>query len=257
MRVTELPEPWCRSPYLLGEHGLAEVAASWADDGAVLAVGDGPGRDCGLFGLGDPTAVARLCARAARDGDPALARARYATRERGAVEAVGPGGLAALGMRPDGSEWDWMWTPGPLTGDPSGAERLPLGPGTVAEVAECLSRAHPTASTAPDDERLIGWWGVRQDGRLMAVIGAIRFTAGLPPHLVSLGVDPATRGQGLAGVVMSAAVRDCLAVNPQVGSPMVSLGLYAANEVARRVYSRLGFRLEHRFASRHRAEPAG
>ncbi len=146
-----------------------------------------------------------------------------------------------------------MWTRGPLTGDPSGAERLPLGPDTAAEVAECLSRAHPTASTTPDDERLIGWWGARQDGRLMAVIGAILFGAGLPPHLVSLGVDPATRGQGLAGVVMSAAVRDCLTVVPEVGEPMVSLGLYAGNDVARRVYARLGFHLEHRFASRHRA----
>jgi GNAT superfamily N-acetyltransferase len=253
VRVTELPEPWCRTPYLVGEHAQADVLAHWVADDAVLAVVDGPGRDCGLFGLGDPAAVARLCERAARDGDPALGRARYATLERGALEAAGPELPAALGMKPDGSEWDWMWTPGPLTGDPSGAERLPLGPATAAEVAECLSRAHPTASTAPDDERLIGWWGVRQDGRLMAVIGAILFAPGLPPHLVSLGVDPATRGQGLAGVVMSAAVRDCLTVVPDVGDPMVSLGLYAANDVARRVYTRLGFRLEHRFASRHRA----
>jgi GNAT superfamily N-acetyltransferase len=253
VKVTELPEPWCRSPYLVGEHALSDVAASWVADDALLAVVDGPGRDTGLFGLGDPGALATLCKQAVADADPALARARYATLERGALAMVGPDGLAALGMRPDGSEWDWMWTPGPLTGDPSGAERLPMGPGTAQEVAECLSRAHPTASTAPDDDRLIGWWGVRQDGRLMAVIGAIRFTPGLPPHLVSLGVDPATRGQGLAGVVMSAAVRDCLTVTPEVGEPMVSLGLYAANDVARRVYTRLGFRLEHRFGSRHRA----
>ena len=34
--------------------------------------------------------------------------------------------------------------------------------------------------------------------------------------------------------------------------PMVSLGLYADNDVARRVYTRLGFRLEHRFESRRR-----
>ncbi|WNB87359.1 GNAT family N-acetyltransferase [Cellulomonas sp. ATA003] len=70
---------------------------------------------------------------------------------------------------------------------------------------------------------------------------------------MSLGVDPVTRGQGLAGAVMSAAVRDCLEVVPRLGPPMVSLGMYASNDVARRVYTRLGFRLEHRFDSRHRA----
>jgi GNAT superfamily N-acetyltransferase len=253
VRVTDLPEPWCRSPYLVGEHGLADVLAFWAEDDAVLAVVDGPGRDCGLFGLGHPARIASLCERAVRDGDPALAGIRYATVERGAFEAIDPALATALGVKAAGSEWDWMWTPGPLTGDPTGAERLPLGPATAAEVAECLSRAHPTASTAPDDDRLVGWWGVRQDGRLMAVIGAILFTPGLPPHLVSLGVDPATRGQGLAGVVMSAAVRDCLEVVPEVGDRMVSLGLYASNDVARRVYARLGFQLEHEFASRHRA----
>ena len=60
-------------------------------------------------------------------------------------------------------------------------------------------------------------------------------------------------GQGLAGAVISAAVRDCLDVVPALGPPMVSLGMYASNDVARRVYTRLGFRLEHRFDSRHRA----
>jgi predicted GNAT family acetyltransferase len=35
---------------------------------------------------------------------------------------------------------------------------------------------------------------------------------------------------------------------------MVSLGLYASNDVARRVYTRLGFTLEHRFASRRRVD---
>ncbi|GAA2723789.1 GNAT family N-acetyltransferase [Cellulomonas aerilata] len=252
MRITELPDPWCRSPYLLGEHAQAEVRAAWTSPDAVLAVLDGPGRRCGLFGLGDPAALARLLEQAVREGRPALAEIRYVTSQRGAFEAMDPALAPGLGVAADGSAWDWMWTAGPLTGDPDGAERLPLGTATAAEVADFLSRGHPTASTAPDDERLIGWWGVRRGGRLRAVVGAILVTPGLPPHLVSLGVDPATRGQGLAGVVMSAAVGDCLLVVPEVGRPMVSLGLYASNDVARRVYARLGFRLEHELASRHR-----
>ena len=153
-------------------------------------------------------------------------------------------------MGAERSWWDWMWTGHPLgVADTSRAERLPHGPPMDAEVGEFLSRGHPTASTTPGEPRLIGWWGVRDRGRLVAVVGALVRAPGMAPHLVSLGVDPELRGQGLAGIVMAAAVRDCLDVTPAVGLPMVSLGLYAHNDVARRVYGRLGFELRHEFAS--------
>ncbi len=253
MRLADLPDPWRTDPYLLGEHAHTTVLAAWADPDALVAVLDGDGHGCGLLGLGDPRAAARLCGRAVAQDPGTLARAGYASLPRGTFEALEPDVEQALGFPPEGSTWDWMWTRTPLTADPGHAERLPPGPGTVAEVTECLRRAHPTASTAPDDDRLVAWWGARQEGRLMAVIGAIRFAPGLPAHLVSLGVDPATRGRGLAGTVLSAAVRDCLELVPETGPRMVSLALYARNEVARRVYLRLGFELRHRFASRRRA----
>ena len=254
MRVTDLPEPWRSSPYLLGEHAQSEIVAAWPTPDALVAVIEGHRRGCGLFGLGDPAGVAAVCAREADDVVAASSGAGFASLERGTFEAMPPDLPRRLGFPAEGSSWDWMWTASPLTGDPARAERLPLGPGTAAEVAECLSRGHPTASTAPDDDRIHGWWGVRTDGRLMAVVGAVLLAPGLPPHLVSLGVDPVTRGQGLAGVVLTAAVRDCLAVVPEVGPTMVTLGLYAHNDVARRVYHRLGFDLRHRFSSRRRAD---
>jgi GNAT superfamily N-acetyltransferase len=253
VRVTDLPDPWRGSPYLLGEHAGSDVVAAWPAADALVAVVDGPGRGAGLIGLGDPSGVARVCVEAAADVEAAASAARFASLERGAFESMPADLPGRLGFPGEGSSWDWMWTARRLSGDPSPAERLPLGPATTAEVAECLSRGHPTASTEPDDDRVVGWWGVRSDGRLMAVVGAVLLAPGLPPHLVSLGVDPVTRGQGLAGVVLSAAVRDCLEVVPAVGPPMVSLGLYAHNDVARRVYSRLGFELRHRFSSRRRA----
>lgn len=218
---------------------------------------DSPGRDRGLFGVGGAAQVARLLDRAAEEEPGSVGSVRYATLARGAWDATGEAARSVLHVDPEGSSWDWMWTDRPLgDADPSGAERLPLTPAAAAEVAELLHRAHPTASTAADDERLLGWWGVRQDGRLMAVIGAVVLAPGLPGHLVSLGVDPAVRGQRLAGVVMAAAVRDILGMRPAVGEPMVSLGLYAHNDVARRVYLRHGFELRHRFTSRRRL-PSG
>lgn len=257
MRLADLPEPWRDDPYLLGEHAHTDVLAAWPAGDALVAVLDGAGHGRGLYGLGEPRAVARLCGRAVRERPDVVAGAAYASLVRGAWEALTPGDAVALGLADAGATWDWMWTTGPLSADPGHAERLPLGPATVAEVAECLARAHPTASTPADDDRVLGWWGARAGGRLQAVVGAIAYAPGLAPYLVSLGVDPAARGQGLAGTVLAAAVRDCLEVVPDRGPRMVTLGLYASNAVARRVYLRLGFRLEREFESRRRpARPA-
>lgn len=261
--VADLPSPWSDDPYLLGEHADATVVAARATPDALVAVLAHPGRDTGLFGLGDPRVVSALitgtddaaarcepCAPFDLEEPDVWAAARYATLVRGTLEHLGPQARERLGLTEEGSAWDWMWTVRAAPDDdPRRAVRLPLGPATAFEVREFLSRGHPTASTAPDDERLIGWWGVREGGRLVAAIGAITLGDGMAPHLVSLGVDPEARGQGLAGVVMAAAVRDCLEIVPSVGPRMVSLGLYASNDVARRVYERLGFTLLYEFAS--------
>lgn len=224
---------------------------SAASGDALLAVLDDPGRDRGLYGLGAPDEVAALLAGLAGDS-AALSGVRYASVDRGAAERVRPGTWERLGLAPEGSAWDWMWTttvPAPPEVD---VERLPLDARTVAEVRECLDRAHPRASTSPDDPRLVGWWGTREEGRLVAVVGAVALAPGLAPHLVSLGVDPRLRGRGLGRAVTAAAVRDGLQVTPRWSEPLVSLGLYADNAPARRVYESLGFRLGHRFASRRR-----
>jgi GNAT superfamily N-acetyltransferase len=247
--VADLPGPWSAEPYLLGELGAGLVLRGLvADDAAVLVV-DQPGRERGLFGLGDPGRLAALLDRFAEQ-DGASEGVAYVTLTRGAWEATSA--RVALGLSDQASTWDWFWIDREPAGvDPGRAERLPLTAGTTAEVAECLERAHPTASTPPHDERLIGWWGVRDDaGRLVAVSGAVVLAPGLAPHLVSLGVDPAHRGRGLGAVVIAAAVRDCLQVRPVVGPPLVSLGMYADNHVARRLYLGLGFELRHEFASR-------
>lgn len=248
--VAELPAPWCTEPYLLGEHALATVASAWGTGTALVAIMDGLGRERGLFGVGLADDVAELLASITRADELVPHDARYATIVRGAVELLAPEVRDAVGLGGSGSSWDWMWTDAPLrVTDHARAKRLPLGPGTTDEVREFLSRGHPTASTAPDDPRLIGWWAVREGGTLHAAVGAIQLAPGMAPHLVSLGVDPGVRGRGLAGQVLAAAVEDCLQVRPAYGPSSVSLGLYADNDVARRVYLRLGLELRHGFTS--------
>lgn len=248
--LAELPAPWRDEPYLLMAHGRATVRGVWCDDGAVAVLTEGGGRRPGLTGLGEPASVARLLAAAVEAGADRVAR--WVTAARGTWAALDDATAAAFAAWSPPSSWDCMWTGAPLTGVPGHAvERLPAADAGVAdEVREALDRAHPTASTSPDDERLMGWWVVRDDGRIVALVGALRYAPGLAPHLVSLGVDPACRGRGLAGAVLAAAVGDGLAAGTDVGPAMVWLGLYASNAAARRVYLRHGFTLGHELDSR-------
>lgn len=264
--VGSLPTPWDADPYLLGERADAELHAYASDDEAcVLVLESHPGRS--LVGIGRPEAVARLLTQSAA-AFAALAP-QTLTVERGSwgrVEDAVRDRLA--GPSATSSEWDWMSTRSPLVvpgapGTPGvEVERFEPGPETDALVADCLDRAHPIASTLPGDARLTGWWGVREHadaggpagGRLVATVGALDLYPGAAPHLVSLGVDPSHRGQGLAGAVLAAAVEDGLSRTPSMGEPMVHLGLYASNDRARRVYQRLGFTLDHRFESVRRAQ---
>lgn len=252
--VTDLPTPWDASPYLLMAHGRSTVVGCWADSGSVVVALEG-GRGVGLVGLGPADGVARhlgvaVAALSAQPGG--WARVAWVTVPRETWHLLDAGAQAVLARWPAPSAWDCMWTYRPLVdaGDHE-VERLVPGLTDVQEeVAATLARAHPTASTSPDDPRLVGWWGVRVAGRLAAVVGALRYAPGLAPHLVSLGVDPDHRGRGLAGAVLAAAVRDGLAAGTEVGPAAVWLGLYASNDVARRVYLRHGFELGHRFESR-------
>ena len=265
--VGSLPTPWDADPYLVGERADDELHAHACDDEAcVLVLGGHPGRS--LVGIGRPEAVARLLTQSAAAF--AALGPQTLTLARGSWELVDDDVRDELaGPSTTSSEWDWMSTRTPLVlpdaplvlADGAGVsrevtvERFTPGPETDSLVTDCLDRAHPIASTLPGDPRLTGWWGVREseDGALVATVGALDIYPGAPAHLVSLGVDPAHRGRGLAGLVLAAAVDDGLRRTPRTGAPMVHLGLYATNDRARRVYQRLGFSLDHQFMSVRRA----
>jgi len=249
--VLALAAPWATEPYLVAEHAHQSVLASWTSADALVAVIATHRRGTVVFGLGAAPGVASLLTRAVEEITSLAPNG--ATLVRGAWELLTSELRARLGLVDAGSDWDWMWTRAPLAVDPAGAVRLPPGADTVDRVADCLVRAYPDASTAPDDDRLVAWWAVpdiHDAARLIAVVGAVRPAPGLAPHLVSLGVDPTERARGHADRVLAAAVRDCLDITPSAGAPLVSLGMYAANGPARRVYRRLGFVVRHEFTSR-------
>ena len=87
------------------------------------------------------------------------------------------------------------------------------------------------------------WAGVRREGRLVATSALCSTTSGTP-HLRSIVTHPDQRGQGLGGAVTAA-----LTLRGLQDSPVVTLGMYSDNDVARRIYHRLGYQTSHRWVS--------
>jgi GNAT superfamily N-acetyltransferase len=76
---------------------------------------------------------------------------------------------------------------------------------------------------------------VRVDGEPAATVRRTTFDGA--SYLSSIGTRPQFRGRGLGGLVTSLAAQDALAA----GSGLTYLGVFADNQVARRLYERLGF----------------
>lgn len=118
---------------------------------------------------------------------------------------------------------------------PAGGEARPVtGDGAADEVRACLARANPDTSADPADPDL-GWWGYRDgDGMLRGVV-AVNAPAGGPVHLSGLGTDTSWRRRGVGGAMMAAVTRWALSDHP-----LVHYGIWADNDAARRIYTRLG-----------------
>ncbi|GAA2132715.1 GNAT family N-acetyltransferase [Nocardioides bigeumensis] len=137
------------------------------------------------------------------------------------------------------SHWEWMWTstPPPV---PTGVAWL-----TSAEepLVEELLAFSPRAHARPGDPHVRAWAGVRRGDRLAAA-GALCTAQAGTPHLRAIVTHPDHRGQG-----HGAAVTAAMTLRGLQDSPVVTLGMYSDNDVARRIYHRLGYRTSHRWVS--------
>lgn len=214
----------------------AEVRRLWVGDGAALWE---QSRDPGVrwwTTVGTPEAVARVVERALDEaGAPA-----GGTFVRGSIDLI-PG----LRMT-DGHDWEWMRTYAPPAPQP-GEERVrgldELGV-EDAEIVSLLERDSPRHSARPGDADLVRWCGIVDDHGLAAVV-AETTTGGGYPHLASVATRADARGQGLGGAVTAWITRALLAE----GRGAVTLGMYSDNDVARRLYHRLGYACDHFFTS--------
>ncbi len=235
-----VPQPWDAHPIVVTEsaHHAWDVRDAWCDDEALLlrlhrnAPTEPPG--AGLYGIGTPDGVARLILDAGDLGEIGRTTVPRGTR---AALARASGSVPAPFDRPAHGFWDWMMIdrpPDPLPGEDR-AEEL-MGTRALAEAAAALAVAHPDGELAVGAPRA-RWWGWRDAaGVLRGVVGADRRVPGAPWVLGSIGTDPAWRRRGVAAATTAVAVRAGLGE-----APIVTLGMYAANDAARAAYARVGF----------------
>ncbi|MGY4642625.1 GNAT family N-acetyltransferase [Cellulomonas sp. URHB0016] len=252
--LDRLPQAWRGHRVLAGVDGRWQDAVVVGDDRGVLLASPSP-RGPFLLALGDGAAVERLVADAAacrlEVGSP-LARAGFVDRagwlnvSRGTrlSEAV----LSSLGLAPF-STWDWFSTDeAPPPHDGEGAVRRLDPVAEAAAIGACLDSANPATTADPARAGEAGWWGVDGPDGLVGVVGAARRGArdgAQSWHLHGLGVVPDARAAGIGSALTTVAVRRAFVE----GASFVSLGMYAENVVARRLYTRLGFSLDTELAS--------
>lgn len=259
--VARLPARWRTDRWLLDDRERWPDAHVLGDDDALLVVGTGP-RGTTLTGRGDPARVGALVG-ACLPCDPARGTAGSPGAALAGVRSLVRSGVGwvtvprdtdldpwadALGVARF-STWDRLSTSSAPPVVPGEGDVVPLGADAHGDVVACLAAANPGTSARPGNADDAAWWGVRRDGRIVGVIGAAH-RPGAPGgcgswHLHGLGVLPTERGRGLGAALTARAVRDALGA----GADWVSLGMYADNVTARRLYERLGLVTDARNAS--------
>ncbi len=221
-------------PYVRWQIDPARTPDGWVVDGAVaFERHDRQGRRT-VTVVGTPTAAARAVERLVPANRPVRV-----TVPRGTLDVLGE--RVRVG---DGADWDWLRTDVRPTRAPE-EDRVV----TVTDddaVRALLATASPRHSAVPGDDEVRRWVGVpADDGTLLACAAHTEAVPGVP-HLASIATHPSARGRGLGALVTGTLTGRLL----DEGSPVVTLGMYADNDVARRMYLRLGYRCDHRWSGR-------
>ena len=198
---------------------------------------------------GDPHDPGHLGAAAALLDELAGGTVGTSAEVRGVTITRGGRALLPAGLRvPEPWEWDFWWTvdapdPHSLVTSYADAARVTDLDAGDARIGQLLDLASPSAPLSPGDQRVIRWAGIEDPeggledtGGLAAVLAVTRPRSGAA-HLNDVATHPERRGRALARLLCGQVTVEAL----RVGSPAVTLGMYADNDAARRVYTGLGF----------------
>jgi ribosomal protein S18 acetylase RimI-like enzyme len=130
-------------------------------------------------------------------------------------------------------DWDFLVTRSapPQNG---GVRVTPLDPVHDPAVNALLDVAFPLSMARPGDGKVRRWYGVHEDGALIAA-AADRSRGGVG-YIAGVAVHPAHRRRGLASALTAVLTRALLAE-----FPAVTLGVMADADETRRIYERLGY----------------
>jgi ribosomal protein S18 acetylase RimI-like enzyme len=153
------------------------------------------------------------------------------------------------------NEWEWFATTTLPPVQPAEDQVRWLGEPDHDDIVALL-RAHSGRHDAePGQPHARQWCGIRDDAGDLVAVAAHTESWSTVPFLASIATRGDQRGRGLGGAVTAFITRRLL----EEGRPRVTLGMYSDNDVARRLYLRLGYRVVHRFTSGRlrRVTPAG
>ncbi len=233
--VAALREAGGGHPVLRWDVGRSMIAPAYAvgdpDHGAVAWLRQGQSGRLGAALLGASGAVATLL------DDPTV---------RDWLERLGPTRVSvpveafpALQERlpvHSPSTWEWMWTRTAVPPLPGEELLVRVGPEHKAELTAFLEAHNPRTFGQPFARPAQLWTGIRDgSGALVAVGCSEANTAGVP-HLAGITTAPEHRGRGLGSAVSAWLTREALG-----RAGVCTLGMYATNATARRVYRRLGY----------------
>lgn len=193
----------------------------------------------GLLVMGPPDDVDRLLAAMLADG--ALAGGvGSVTVQRGSLDAV------ARHLPLDGgNEWEWLCTSAPPPPVATEDRLVALGREDEPAIQELLALANPGTDARPFEHPGQHWVGVRDGGGALLACGVREPNLAGYPVLSGITVHPAARGTGLGLAVTAGLTRAAVA---QAG--VCTLGMYSHNDVARRLYTGLGYGQTHAWSSR-------
>lgn len=177
------------------------------------------------------------------------------TVQRQAMVAVEPVVAAAAAWRvARATEWDWMCTTTLPPAVPGEELLILLAESDEAEIRSLLDEGNPGTDARPFESAGQQWVGARDGSGRLVACGVVEPDVSGRPLLQGITVAPTHRGRGLGLAVTAYLTR--LGVSRD---GFCSLGMYADNDVARRVYLGLGYGDVHEWSSRRlepRLEPA-
>ncbi len=216
-----------------GDHPFARLTTAGQDvrpfrgHGAVAWIAR-RSRGSVIAAVGDPDDAARLVADLADRGELSEVRRVNVPRIDHATLTT------RLPVTGHADDWDFRWTRIPPSTQPAQQRVRRLGDADFLEIEALLERAFPGTSTRPGDPDVRRWYGVRDDGRLVAC-GADRSRNGVG-SISAIAVDRHARGQGLGAALTATMAQEIL-----TDCEVVSLGVLTDNHRADRLYRRLGF----------------